>query len=420
MLKSFTRHLNDTVFRGPDMEGGSGDTEIIDNGGGSDGGSDDHLPGGDGAGEAGEDTPQKTLSVREQLKKSIAEASEDDKNKTPKRGKDGRFGDRAPKGQEAAPPAEEIKPAPAAPAVPAPASLPAEAKAEWEKTPPAVQAAFIKREQDMNAGVEQLKQRYNLIDQALAPHTDALRQMNATPGDAVNRMFLWFKALAGNPQAAFPELAKSMGIDWKRLSTPQVQGQQAAPVPGAEGGAASAPEIPDAVKQYIGGLEQKLNQYGQALNQVAGRFGSVEQNINTQNEARTRENLNLWSTGKKHFEAVRQDMAKMIETGVVPLKDGQVDLDTAYERAIYFNPEVRALVLAEQQQANLEAQQQTEKAATTVAQQQVTRARKAAGGSLPASSTPGAPNGAGKNAKPGQKMSVRDSLRAAIAQVRDQ
>ena len=111
-------------------------------------------------------------------------------------------------------------------------------------------------------------------------------------------------------------------------------------------------------------------------------------------------------------------MAKLIETGVVPLKDGQVDLDTAYERAIYFNPEVRAKVLAEQQQANQAAQQVSKDAATAAQQTQVSRARKASV-SLPASTTPGAANGAVKP-KPGQKLSVRDSLKQAVSQLREQ
>lgn len=410
------RNFNESIYRAPDNEGGGGaDVEdTLDTGGSDDTGGVD-----DGGAEPSDEGSEggKPLSVREEIKKAMAGAAADADGKKPVRDKSGRFGDRqaAPKeGDQPAP-----APAPVASATPAPESLPKEAKAEWDKTPPAVQAAFVKREQDMAAGVEQLKQRYTLIDQAIAPHNDALRQMNATPADAVNRMFLWFKALAGKPADAFPALAQSMGVDWKTLIGGQQQ-QPGAPEPAAN--TAGAPEIPEPVKAYVGQLEQRLQQLTTYVQQVDGRFGNVEQNINTQNQARTEENLNLWSKDKTYFDEVRIDMAKLIETGVVPLKNGQVDLDTAYERAIYFNPEVRAKVLAEQQQANVQVQQQSRQAATTAQQTQVNKSRKA-GVSLPASTTPGSTNGSLGGAakkKPGEKLSVRDSLKAAVAQLRDQ
>lgn len=411
MLRSFNKHFNETVFRGPDNEGtggGTDDIEVLDSGT-DDGAVED-------AGDVdAEPAPQEKLTVREQLKKSIAEVSGEEPPAKPKREKGtGRFERKA---QEAAP-IDGTQPATTesvADAIPAPASLPKEARAAWDKAPTEIKQAFLKREQDMQAGVEQLQQRYNLIDQAIAPHQDALRQMNATPGEAVNRMFLWFKALAGKPADAFPALAQSMGVDWKSLISSQ--GSDPTQTDPTQTG---VPEIPENVKNYVGQLQQQLQQLTQYVQQVDGRFGSVEQNINTQNEARTRENLSIWSQNKPYFEDVRVDMAKMIETGIVPLKqDGQVDLDTAYERAIYFNPEVRAKVLAEQQQANQQVQQKTEQAATTATQAQVSRARKASV-SLPASTTPGQAGSPLSKKKPGEKLSVRDSLKAAMAELRDQ
>lgn len=400
MLSSLTRHFNESVFRGPDTEGTGADVEDLhdDNVDSTDDGSTDSS----GDDPAEDPVEEKKLSVREQIKKSMAETAEQAKPKKAAKPAP------APKVAEAAP---AVAPAaPAAPSIPAPESLSREAKAAWDKSPPEIQAAFVKREQDMANGVAELKQRYSQIDQALAPHTDALRAMNATPGDAVNRLFLWFKALASRPAVAFPELAKNMGIDWAKLTTP------AAPTTPADGTA--APEIPEPVKNYIGSLEQQLRQMGQAVNQIGGRFGQVESSLNAQNEARTRENLSIWSQGKPYFEDVRQDMAKLIETGIVPLKsDGQVDLDTAYERAIYLNPDVRAKVLAEQQQANAQVQEQATVAATTARQAQANKARKAAV-SLPVS-TPGTPSG-GNSKKPPGKMSVKESIRLAMEQLRDQ
>ena len=112
-------------------------------------------------------------------------------------------------------------------------------------------------------------------------------------------------------------------------------------------------------------------------------------------------------------------MGQLIESGVVPLKNGQVDLDTAYERAIYFSPEVRAKVLAEQQQANNQVQQDAAAAATTAKQVQADKARKASV-SLPATAPGNRQPVTTAKKKPGERSSVRDSLKAAIADLRDQ
>jgi hypothetical protein len=405
MLSSLTRHFNESVFRGPDDEGGSASEDVVDLGG-NDGDLSGDADSGDDGGEGGES--DKPLSVRDQIKSAMAEASEQPEVKA-KDKKTGRF-------EKTAKPEQAPVAAPVTPTIAAPESLPKEAKAEWDKAPEAIKAAFVKREQDMARGVQELKSRYDLIDQAIAPHTDALRAMNATPADAVHRMFLWFKALAGKPEVAFQELAKSMGVDWARIAGNQPQAPAA---PGAAAPTGTAPEIPEPVKQYVGGLENQVKQLSQVVNQIYGGFTGIQNSMNTQNEARTRENLSIWSKDKPHFEEVRQDMAKLIETGVVPLKDGQVDLDTAYERAIYFNPDVRAKVLAAQQQANTQVQQEAVTAATTARQGQVNKARKAAV-SLPVS-TPGAGNSPTQaKRKPGQRTSVRDSLKEALSSLRDQ
>lgn len=408
LLRSLNRHMNN-VFRGPDDELGSAgvDGDVIDTG--------DETGGVD---DGGEPEPDRPLTVREELKKAIAESS--DPEPRPKVDKSKRFADRTKQAAPEPASTSETPPAPAEPEIAAPEALSKEAKEAWKDAPLAVKQAFIKREEDMARGVGELKQRYALIDQAIQPHTDALRQMNATPADAVNRMFLWFKALAGRPSEAFPALAQSMGLDWKQVTgTPQ----QAAPPadPNAPPTAPAAPEIPEPVKNYIGQLEAQMGQLAQYVQSLGGHIGGIQNTFQEQSEAKTRENLSIWSQGKPHFEAVRADMATLIQSGAIPLKaNGEVDLDTAYERAIYFNPEVRAKVLAEQAAANSQVQQQSQEAATTAKTQQVVKARKAAGGSLPASTTPGQANGSAPQRKPGQRLSVRDSLKQAMQQLRDQ
>lgn len=407
MLRGFRSAYMSSVFRGPENEGGAdvGDAgvDLGDVGGGADVDGGDNPDGDDAPAESAEGSEdqgsKKPLSVREQLKKTIAEAQAGDGTQV--------------KPAKQAKPKQEAKPATQQQgqqqptAVAPPNSLAKELHAEWAKAPKAIQDAFIKREQDMQRGVDELKQRYSKIDEALAPHSDALRQMNATPGEAVDRMFQWFKALSNSPGNAFPALASSFGFDWAKV----VQAAQGAQQQGQQG--QQAEEIPPSVKNYIGQLEQRLAQ-------LDGRFNGIATDIQQSNMQKTQENLAIWSKDKEFFEDVRKDMATMIQGGLIPLKEnGQVDLDTAYERAIYFNPDVRAKVLAKQQQADTQAQQQATQAATTARQQQATKARKAAS-SIPTSNAPGNPAASQGQKKPGQRMSVRDSLQAAVAQLRDQ
>lgn len=413
------RLFDDKFYMSPDVEGAGGDVdetvealETTEDVGGDDGGTE--LVEGE--------EPAKPLSVREEIIKAAREASADADKKSPKKP--------APKSSK--PSDTGAKPATATPAPdgsaqptdasPPPESLSKEAKAAWAQTPPVMQQAFLKREQDMAQGVSDLKKRYEQIDSAIAPHNDALRQMNATPAEAVNRMFLWFKALAGKPADSFPALAQSMGLKWEDV-VKATTGGTAAPVAasGEAAPAGTAPAVPDEIRTYVSGLEAKVSELANIVQQVTGSVGTFQQNLNADNERKTRENLSVWSGGKEFFEEVRQDMAALIQSGMIPLKaDGTVDLDTAYERAIYYNPAVRAKVLAKQQQADTTVQEQTTQAATTARQAQVQKARKAAV-SLPTTNAPGTNNGGVRTQqrKPGQKRSVRESLLDAIQEARD-
>lgn len=419
MLRSLLDKYLNTVYRAPEDEGGADDGAFEHSSGASaDGDGDTDTPGSAGD-NVGEDGQGQRLSVRDEIKKAMAESNQTGQPKpkakkadTPKQAAQ----------QASAAQQQQQTPQQAQSSIAAPDRLSKEAKAEWDKTPESIKQAFVKAEQDMQRGVDELKQKYAGIDQALAPHTDALRQMNATPAEAVNRMFLWFKALAGSPAQAFPGLAKSMGLDWNQIiaAAQGQQGQQQAQGQQPQGQQqATPPVIPDEIKTYVSGLETSVRNLAQQLNAMQTGFGSIQHDIQAEQMRKTEENLSLWSKDKEFFEEVRQDMARLIQADPELLKNGQVDLDGAYERAIYYNPVVRAKVLAKQQQANQQVQQEATTAATTARQTQVAKAKKAAV-SLPVGSAPGLANGATTQRKPQGRTSVRDSIKAAMAELRDQ
>ena len=135
-------------------------------------------------------------------------------------------------------------------------------------------------------------------------------------------------------------------------------------------------------------------------------------------EAKTQEILHNWSQGKPHFESVRGLMAQLIQSGAVPLKNGNVDLDGAYDMALYANPEVRNQVLAAQQAESAKQAKVKADAERKVQQDQANKARRVAVGV--SSSSPGAAPGtiAGRPVGKGRK-SVRESILEAREALND-
>jgi len=348
-------------------------------------------------------------ALRQQLEKSVEgerkgrEAREAKEPKEPKR----QARTAAPNHQEP----EEVIEEPEVPELEAPEvqevppeAFTKEAKAEWAQTPANVRAAILKREEDMAKGVDSLKKGYAEIDQALAPRLDVIKKNGHTPGQAVNQLFAWFEALQANPKQAFPALAQSFRFDLRALLP-----QATAPVPGQQQPGTTPPEqqpeIPPAVQAYISGLERKLEERLGGLNQ------HFTQQLTQQSMAKTQEILDSWSKDKAHFETVRNMMSHLIGSGAVPpLPNGAADLDKAYDMAVFALPEVRAKVLAEQEQARVAALKEKREKERLAQQEQADRARKAAAGTL-RSGAPGEPTVPGK--KKGAGKSVRESLMEA-------
>jgi hypothetical protein len=372
-------------------------------------------------------------SIREELQANFDAAREPEKPAAPERGEKGRFKKRSGEGEASAEPGAaaaageapqegasgeaattpEAPPATGAPA--APAGWSKEAKAAWGELPEPVRAAVAKREADVQKGVDQLKAGYADIDRAISPHDAAIRQHGHTRAQAIDQLFGWFRALASNPTQAFPALAKSFNIDLAQFAQAGGAAPPQVPAAGANGAAAPAPGQPEAVspaiQQYIDAMQARQQQLEAQINQ---RFGTLEQTFAQQNEAKTHEVLAAWAKDKPHFEEVRQTMSRLIASGEVPLKEGRVDLDGAYETAIWAVPGVREKVLADQAKAAEAKRAAAASARAAAVQAEADKARKAG-----VSVTGGAPGAAGPAvAQPkGKGKSVRESLMEARAEV---
>lgn len=236
-----------------------------------------------------------------------------------------------------------------------PTRLSKEAKAIWDSVHPSIQAEWMKFEADTSKGVEKLKtehqtalQRYNEVDQALAPRREFFRQNGfQTDGQALQHLFSFSDAYQRDPTATVAHLASQPGVDRSRLLSmltngaapqqvqqqPQFQ-QQQQPV-----------DIRSAIQEEIG---------------LANAKSQVEQFASDQSFP--------------HFHLVRPQMAEMLNNGQA------ATLEEAYEKAVDAVPALKRL-------AELEAAQQKANEDAAKAAKQLEAKKRAANASL--SGSPG-------------------------------
>ena len=252
-------------------------------------------------------------------------------------------------------------------------------KRHYDSLPSEIKNAVHRREVEMERGVAELKNSYSEIDAALEPHLPVIKQHGHRPGAAISQLFSWFDYLHKNLLEGFPALVRSMGAE--KVFQAHLQQQQA----GAQ------------QQQQVDPLDQRLAPYLQHFEQ---RLGTFQQHVDAQQERAVNDILAQWSKGKTFYEKVRGVMASGIASGAVPLKNGAVDLDGAYQFACAADPEIREQLYAERSAAERKAQRE-----------QAERARRA--GSSLGGAAPGGNNTIGPKKRTGSR-SVRDSIHEAI------
>lgn len=229
-----------------------------------------------------------------------------------------------------------------------PQSWRAEAKAEYAKLSESARREIHKREHEFHTGIAQYKGAAQFAQTMLTefkPYEALIRSQNHTPA-AMTRDFLnvHYTLSTGTPQqkvAAVIEGAAKYGVT--------VQDLQA-----AFGNVQSTPQ---------GEVHPLVTQLQKQVQELTGKITEQEQRSvrDVQTEAQT--SIERFANEKapdgkpKHefFQKVAVDMGALIETGRA------VDMDDAYNKAIWINPEVRATLMA--RQAEAERKTAAEKAA---------------------------------------------------------
>ncbi len=215
------------------------------------------------------------------------------------------------------------------PVTPPEETKPIKAPSSWK---PAAQEAYLKaergealtpeevriltneanrRESDFHRGVEEFKthaQKARAYEAVIAPYQQTLQQLGVDAPTAISALLKADHTLRYSDPATktqyFQQLAQQYGIDLQAVQ--------------------NAPQV-DPQTQY---LMQQLNELRQTQQQW---HNSIQQ----QEQARASQELEQFSqAGNAHFDAVRGDMADLLETGKA------TSLQDAYEKAVWMNPGV--------------------------------------------------------------------------------
>lgn len=284
---------------------------------------------------ATQDTSQEPQDLRSVLESAMDKQTEPTTDPAPVEEKPTRARDEAGRftpaelAQQAADKAAAVE-QPAPEAKRAPSSWKKDAAAEFDKLPPHVQDEVLRRETDFHKGIEGFKQHADLgrsMERALQPYMQTIQQLGVPPDQAVGAL-LRADAMLRNPDPAqraqyFATLAQQYGIDLG----------QAAQVPQRD--------------PYTFQLEQQLQQ----IRQQQEQFQQSQQE-------RERESLNSEIQRKRDelgdsFEVLKDDAAALLQAGRAS------DIDDAFEKAQYANPQTRQALL-EQQRSEALKQAQTQ------------------------------------------------------------
>jgi hypothetical protein len=195
----------------------------------------------------------------------------------------------------------------------------------FAKASPEVQAAFIRRSEEMHRGFEQFRGKAQFgdsMERAIAPYSQHMQQLGVAPDQAISHLLnAEYLLRTGTPeqkQQYFAQLARDYGVNLGQ--TAEFAANQPQPDPQVQ-----------ALQTQLQQMQSWVNQQNQA------REWQERQSLNSEIERFSKDPAHA------HFEEVREQMAGLLQAGLAP------DLKSAYEMAIYAHPEVRSRVLAEQQ-----------------------------------------------------------------------
>ena len=274
-----------------------------------------------------------------------------------------------------------------------------EGKTSWSSLSPDIQKSVLKREKEFSDGIAAYANKskaYDEFDRVIAPYREQIKAIGATEYETVGRLFQWMDALA-RPQTkleAFKALGAAYGIDINQMVSGS---QQNEPVQDEH----NSDKPPNWFNEFAGTVGQKLT--------------SIEKRYENEQQSAAERSINQWAADKEHFSEVRELMYGLIQSGRFPPKNGMIDLDGAYNAAIYAHPEVRQQILEKERMEATSLSESDAANRANAARLAAIKARKAGVGIRPTAPSTNILSNSNKSSK---SASVRDSIMEAIEESR--
>lgn len=220
-------------------------------------------------------------------------------------------------------PAKETKPEIAEEKIPEPPrSWTATEKERWKEATPEVRQAILRRETEVEQGFTKLDEDRNFgksIKEIITPYMPLIQAEGGTPVAAVqsllNTAYIMRTASPEKKTELFHQLAQQYGVDLKS-NAPTVQ--------------------PD---QIVKQLQTQVQQLQQQIQQQPDVFRQQQENqaLKSQIDAFAADPKNA------HYEKLKPVMASLLQSGQA------TDMQDAYDKASWADPEIRSSILADQQ-----------------------------------------------------------------------
>ena len=285
-----------------------------------------------------------------------------------------------------------------------PAGWTKEAKTLWQGLPEDIKKAVAKRENEVSVGFKEYgakAKRLETFDGLVQRYAPDLPTYGATPVQLVERTLQWMNSFQ-NPNKqhvanSFKELAKNFGIEKELASLFNGASNKNEVV------TSPASDIPESLQPIIGRLEAEVK---------------AMRDQHTQNARATAERtLEQWSKDKPHFNKVRQSMFVLLNSGTVPLKNNVLDLDKAYSMAVRQDEELYSQELSDIVSKKELEFLETQKSKNARREKDATVAKKANVSLAPNKKTMEQTSSAESKPKNGRKISVGESIRAALREI---
>src|ERR1700748_2799202 len=325
--------------------------------------------------------PEKPLSLRETLDRSVKEVREKEDRARDTTGKFAKKETEAPSAKTEKP---ETPSSESTTTGSPPPGWSNESKEFFNSLPPdhPIRKDVQKREEEVSNGFKNYSEKskqYDAIEQVIAPVRSVFQQAGIrSDAEAIKGLVAWESSFR-NPATrlqAFQSLAHQYGINLSQLAQGSPQSE-----PGQG--------IPDQLRPVI-------DQFGNVVQEL----NSLKSEWQVERQSKVLSELTAFSKEKPHFEKVRVTMGQLLQSGTA------TDLEDAYQKAIWADPEVRNQLLKEEDDKRKAEFEKSRREAAQKAQQAAI------------SPAPKARQGAPVNGKD-TSTGVRGSIMAAVHQLRD-